>query len=61
MQKPMDEYAKWNAIILSIRKAARILRIYLTETDMPEHMNWFAARTMHRYLWDQVYLKNITE
>jgi len=57
----MTEYEMWDAIIRSIRKAARILRIYLTEPDMPEHMNWFAARTMHKYLWDQVYLRNINK
>ena len=57
----MDEYEKWDAIMRSIRKAARILNIDLTEQDVPEHLNWFVARKMHRYLWDQVYLQNIKD
>jgi len=53
----VNEEDKWNALMRSIRKAARILNIDLSPEAMPEYMNWLVARTMHRYLWDQVYLK----
>ena len=56
-----DENEEWNTIVRSIRKAARILKRDLTETDMPDYGNWFAARTIHNYLWDQVKLQNIKE
>jgi hypothetical protein len=53
----MSEEDSWNTIIHSIKRAARILNINLTETDMPDYENWLAARTIHNYLWNQVYLK----
>lgn len=56
-----DETEEWNAIIHSIRKAARTLDRDLDKTDMPDYMNWFAARTIHDYLWMQVNLKKIKE
>jgi len=53
----MDEDEEWNLLILSIKKAARILNINLDKEDIPEYLNWFAGRTMHKNLWNQVYPK----
>ena len=53
----MDEGEQWEAMMYSIRKAARILNIDLTEEDLPEYMNWVAGRHMYRELWAQVYSK----
>ena len=47
----------WEAMMASIREAAKILNIDLTEKDMPEYMNWFVGRPMHRDLWARVYAK----
>ena len=54
---PNKEYS-WDNLIRSINKAARILGFDLTETDMPQYPNWFAARKLHSNLWNLVYLKN---
>ena len=53
-----EEGEQWEAMMASIRGAARILNIDLTEEDMPEYMNWFVGRTMHRDLWARVYAKH---
>lgn len=53
----MDEGEQWEAMMYSIRKAAKILNIDLTEEDLPEYMNWAAGRHMHRDLWARVYSK----
>ena len=53
----MDTHEKWNALVRSIRKAAHILNLELTERDLPEYMNWFAGPKMNKRLWDLVALK----
>lgn len=53
----MDEGEQWEAMMASIRKAAKILNMDLTERDLPEYMNWVVGRHMHRNLWAQVYNK----
>jgi len=57
----MTEEEKWNALILSIKKAAKILGIDLTEEDIPEYLNWFSGAKMHKNLWNSVYLLNVKE
>ena len=52
----MDGIEKWETPIRSVRKAAKVLKIDLTETDMPKFLNWKAAADMHRNLWSLVYL-----
>ncbi len=51
MKSPEDD---WEALVSSIRKAARILNMDLTERDMPDYQNWFIAREMHKDLWARV-------
>lgn len=51
----MSEEDKWEALIKSIQKAARILGKDLTERDMPDHLNWFVGRNIHDELWGEVY------
>lgn len=53
----MDTDEKWEALLRSIRKAAKILSIDLTEEDMPRYQDWIAGADMHRKLWDLVYDK----
>lgn len=55
----MNEEDKWNALIRSIKKAARILSEDLEEIDMPEYLNWRVGTDMNQHLWNQVYLKNL--
>lgn len=51
-----DNYI-WDNLIRSINKAARILNIDLTEADIPQYPDWYAASKTHKNLWDLVYLK----
>lgn len=53
----MGEEEKWEAIMRSIRKAAHILRMDLTERDMPDYLNWPVATDMNKRLWAMVYAK----
>jgi len=55
--KGMEEWEKWEALMASIRKAAKILGKELTEQDVPEYLNWYVGRAMHEDLWAQVYAK----
>ena len=52
-----EEGEHWEDMMASIRKAAKILNMDLTEENMPEYMNWFVGRTIHRDLWARVYAK----
>ena len=54
----MTEEEKWEELLRSMRKAARILGMTLEEDDLPEYLNWFSGAKMHQNLWDQVYLQN---
>jgi len=54
----MTEDEKWELLMASIRKAARILGIELTEKDMPEYLNWFVGRKMNEELWGRVYSRD---
>lgn len=53
----MDEQEKWEQLMASIRKAAKILNIDLTEADIPRYLDWRAASDMHKRLWDLIYRK----
>ena len=53
----MSEEDRWERLLHSIRKAARILGREITE---PDHFNWFVARDMNDNLWAQVYAQNKT-
>ena len=53
----MDKDTQWQELIRSMNRAARILNIDLTEKDIPEYLDWYTARKIHRSLWNQVYLK----
>ena len=53
----MEEEEKWEALMMSIRRAAKISNIDLTEADMPDYLNWYVASDMHRNLWALVYHK----
>jgi len=53
----MEEWEKWEALMASIRKAAKILNIEITEQDVPEYLNWSVGRAMHEDLWAQVYAR----
>ena len=53
----MDEGEQWEAMMYSIRKAAKILNMDLTEEDLPEYMNWTVGRDMHYRIWAKVYSK----
>jgi len=50
----MTKEEEWENLIKSIKKAAHRLNEDLTERDMPDYMNWFVAREMHRNLWARV-------
>lgn len=50
----MEEAEKWEALMASIRKAARILNRDLTERHIPDYLNWPAARQMSQRLWAEV-------
>ena len=54
----MTKEEEWENLIKSIKKAAHRLNEDLTERDMPDYMNWFVAREMHRNLWARVRRKN---
>lgn len=51
MKNPEND---WEALMRSVRKAARILGEDLTERDMPDYQNWDLAREMHRNLWARI-------
>ena len=53
----MNTEYSWDNLIRSINKAARILGIEITEAEMPQYPNWYAARQMHDNLWKMVYAK----
>ena len=53
----MDEYEKWGTLMFSIRRAAKILNIDLTEADMPDYLNWRVASALHEKLWSLIYLR----
>ena len=53
----MSEEEKWEKLMASIRKAAHILNIDLTEKDMPEYLNWPVGRDMNKRLWARVHRK----
>ena len=53
----MKPHEKWIELLRSIRKAAKILNMDLTEEDMPDGQNWFMASKMNKRLWDLVRLK----
>ena len=53
----MDTEYMWDNLIRSINKAARILRIDITEVEIPQYPNWYAARILHKNLWNLVYSK----
>lgn len=50
----MTEHEKWERLMASIRRAAKLLGIDLTELDIPEYLNWFVAARMSRDLWAKV-------
>lgn len=50
-----EETDKWQAMIRSIHKAAKILNRDLTEKDMPEPLDWRAGSDLHDRLWAEVY------
>ena len=52
----MDEEEKWNRLMMSIRKAARILNLELTEPDMPQPSDWRYASSLNSRLWGLVTL-----
>lgn len=51
----LSEEEKWESMMRSIRKAAKILKIDLTERDIPEYLNWTEGSRLHDDLWDRVY------
>ena len=51
----MGEDEKWEALLKSIRRAAKILNIDLTERDLPDYLNWVVASDMNKNLWARVY------
>ena len=51
----MDEQEKWETLMRSIRRAAKILNIDLTEADMPDYLNWRVASSLHEKLWSLIY------
>ena len=51
----MDKTEKWEILIRSIRRGAKILNIDLTEADMPEYLNWKVASDMNKNLWSLIY------
>ena len=53
----MDTHDKWQALMRSIRKAAHILNLDLTEKEWPEYQNWFVGVAVHKRLWDLVVLR----
>lgn len=50
-----SETEKWQAMMNSIRKAAKILNYDLTEEEMPEPLDWKAGSHLHERLWAEVY------
>lgn len=50
----MEPEEKWNRLRRSVLKAAHILRIDLTERDIPQYGEWFALRRMNEDLWGQI-------
>ena len=57
MKEKMDADDKWIALLRSIFKAARILKIHITEKEAPSYKNWFVASQMNKRMWDLVVLK----
>ncbi len=55
------EVEKWEALMRSIRRAARILNLDLTEVDMPDYLNWEVASDIHQNLWSMVYQRRNNE
>lgn len=50
----LNEQDKWELLMASIRRAANILGIDLTERAMPDYLNWFIGRDMSKRLWNRV-------
>ncbi len=57
MPEGMPEEEKWELLMASIRKAAHILKLDLTEQDLPDYLNWVVGRDLNKNLWARVYLK----
>lgn len=57
----MDEEEKWQALMRSIRKAAKILNWDYNTVDMPNYLDWKEGADLHRKLWDLVYLQKVKE
>lgn len=53
----MSEEDKWEKLMASIRKAAHILNLDLTEQDYPDYLNWPVGTAMNKNLWARVYRK----
>jgi hypothetical protein len=45
---------QWISLLRSIKRAAKILNIDLTEKDIPEYGEWYSAVKLHSYLWSMV-------
>lgn len=50
----MTPEEKWERLMKSIRRAALILGIEITERDVPEYLNWPIARQMSKRLWGRI-------
>ncbi len=47
----VKEYARWNRLMFSCRKACNILHIDFKE---PMYLDWKAGREYYRNLWEEV-------